>query len=69
MHCTLDSTSANWENRIAGLVRAFVNSKPLTTEREHFGHEWHPVELAIAVERSKNLIFAANLDPVAHPQF
>jgi hypothetical protein len=49
MNCPFDSATANWKDRIAGLMGALVNLKPLTTKCEHFSHEWKIVEAAVFV--------------------
>jgi|ERR1700733_11262825 hypothetical protein len=52
-------------NRIAGLVGALGNLKPLTARFEHLRHERHSVETTIPVEGREDLFLAANLDPIA----
>jgi hypothetical protein len=64
-----DPASATQNNRVAGLVRTFVNLKPLAAEREHFWHEGHPVGLAIAVQCVQYFFFASYLYPITYPQF
>jgi hypothetical protein len=69
MHRVSDPASSHRKNRVAGLVRAFVNLKALAAKREHLRHERHAIELRIAVERPEYFVFTPNLDPVADPKF
>jgi hypothetical protein len=43
-----------------------MDLKPFAAEREHLGHERHPVELPVAVERPQNFFLASNFHPVAY---
>ncbi len=65
MNCPFDSATANWKDRIAGLMRALVNLKPLTTKCEHFRHEWKIVEAAVFVQSQEDLFPAPDFDPIS----
>src|SRR6202040_3757495 len=56
-------------DRIAGLVRALVNTKPLTAVFEHLRHEGEPPAASILVERPEVLLLAQDLYPVACTRF
>jgi hypothetical protein len=58
-----DSTAA--EIRVTRFVSAFENRELFAAEGKHFRLEGHSVEMAVAVERPQNLVFASNLNPVA----
>lgn len=53
-------------NGIAGLVGDLEYLKPPSAESEHFGHEWHAIELAMLIESTEYLLLAPHFDPVAH---
>ena len=56
-------------DRIAGLVRALVNTKTPTAVFEHLRHEGEPVEASIVVERPEDVLLAQDLYPVACTRF
>jgi hypothetical protein len=66
---TVNAPAAGWKDGVARLVGALVHLKPLPAEREHLRHEWHAVELTVAIERPENLLFASNRHPIAGAQF
>jgi hypothetical protein len=60
-----EASPATIVDRVAGLVRAFVNSKPLTAVLKHLRHEWQLVQTSGFVEGGKDLLFASNFHPIA----
>src|ERR1700731_303388 len=56
-------------DRIAGFVRALVNTKPLTAVFEHLRHEGEPLEASILVERPEDILLTQDLYPVACTRF
>jgi hypothetical protein len=65
MHSPFDTASANWKDRIAGLVGSLVNLKPLAAKCKHFGHERKIVEAAVAVQGCEDLLAAPDFYPVS----
>ncbi|HZQ18237.1 MAG TPA: hypothetical protein VFA90_05905 [Terriglobales bacterium] len=66
MNRSIKSPTANRKHRIARFVSAFVDPKPLTTKFKHFGHEWHPVQLPIAIQCSQDFLLATNFNPITY---
>src|SRR5687768_3664992 len=66
VHCIIEPARAHGEHGIATFVRALVNRKPLTAELHHLGHERRSAKGAICVERWKNLLQAADFNPIAN---
>src|SRR5882672_6307942 len=63
MHRRVDPASANWKDRIAGLVRPFVDTKALAAECKHLRHEGHIFKAALFVKRRQDFLRAADLHP------
>ena len=53
---------------VTGLMSALVHTKSLPDELQHFGHEWHGVQIAVVVERGENLVHASHFDELADSQ-
>src|SRR5579859_6015926 len=65
VHRLINPASADWKDRVAGLVRSFIDLKPLAAECEHLRHERHAVQLPVGVERPQDFLFASHFHPVA----
>jgi hypothetical protein len=68
MDRALNAPAADWKDGIAGLMRAFINLKLLSTKRDHLRHERHPIQATSAVKSAEDLFLAANLDPITNAQ-
>jgi hypothetical protein len=53
-------------DRVAGLVRAFVDLEALAAILEHLWHDRHAVESPPPIEGAQYLVFAPNFDPVSN---
>jgi hypothetical protein len=53
---------------VTRLICTLVDPESLATEREHFWHERKRIQRASGIERTKNLLFAPNLDELADAQ-
>ena len=65
MNCPVDPASANGEDRIAGLVCSFVDTKTLAAECKHLRHERHIFQTALFVKRRQDLLTTADLHPIS----
>ena len=69
MHGVVHSVHAAARDRVTGLYRDFVDSKPLATRLQHLGHEWKRLQLAMFIKCCKYLLGAHHLDKVAYVEF
>jgi hypothetical protein len=60
--------SAGAVDRIAGLVRTFVDPEPPTAILEHLWHEWQTIQSTVLVEGAEDFLLASNFNPVARAQ-
>jgi hypothetical protein len=60
-----ESAAGNGVDRVAGLVRALVDLKPLSAVLEHLRHERQALHATAFVKRAQNLFFTADFHPIA----
>src|SRR6266481_2740274 len=64
MNRPVNPARARWENRVTGFVSPLIDLKSLAAVSEHLRHEWHSIQLAIALQRAQDFFLTSDLDPV-----
>src|SRR5215469_3467676 len=68
MNCSNEPAFANRKYGVAGLVRSFVDLKPLAAKCEHFRHERQIIQAAFFVKRRQDFFAAPDLHPIPDPE-